>query len=205
FQIAGLLNRTESLSLVHLFLNLRHLDTLTDNLVIFRLSDCLPFLTVCGLVVDEDFHAFVIFLLGKLCRGWEFVEMRLQYVYLYADSEEFESALFSALDFTPIAIEILIYATPQMIFCPTKEEHVAIYQYSHLIFATSWGIDFFRCSDSAVGSFLNIELGVNAIVRFVELLGPHSIVYILCTQTKYGRQQCQRRDDSENVEEILET
>lgn len=70
-------------------------------------------------------------------------EMRLQYVYLYADSEEFESALFSALDFTPIAIEILsyhflVYATPQMIFCPTKEEHVAIYQYSHLIFATSW-------------------------------------------------------------------
>lgn len=73
FQIAGLLNRTESLSLVHLFLNLRHLDTLTDNLAIFRLNDCLHFLTVCGLVVDEDFHAFVIFLLGELRRGWEFV------------------------------------------------------------------------------------------------------------------------------------
>ncbi|CAF2120223.1 unnamed protein product, partial [Brassica rapa] len=165
FQIAGLLNRTESLSLVHLFLNLRHLDTLTDNLVIFRLSDCLPFLTVCG------FSRFCNLFTGKTLSGMgirRFVvsEMRLQYVYLYADSEEFESALFSALDFTPIAIEILsyhflVYATPQMIFCPTKEEH---------------GIDFFRCSDSAVGSFLNIELGVNAIVRFVELLGPHVCV-----------------------------
>lgn len=101
-------------------------------------------------------------------RRFVVLEMRLQYVYLYADAEEFKSALFGALDFTPIAIEILsyhflVYATPQMIFCPTKEEHVVIYQYSHLFFATSWctfqGIDFFRCRDSAVGSFLNIELG----------------------------------------------
>ncbi|CAN7005726.1 unnamed protein product, partial [Brassica rapa subsp. trilocularis] len=165
FQIAGLLNRTKSLSLVHLFLNLRHLDTLTDNLTIFRLSDCLHILTVCG------FSRFCNLFTrrtpsGMRIRRFVVSEMQLQYIYLYVEAEEFESALFSALDFTPIAIEIisyhfLVYVTPQMIFCPTKEEHE---------------IDFFRCRDNAVDSFLNIELGVNAIVRFVELLGSHVFV-----------------------------
>lgn len=109
---------------------------LSDNLAFFRLSDCFHFLTVCGLVVDEDFHAFCNLLTkrtptGMRIRRFVVSEMRLQYVYLYADAEEFESALFSALDFTHVAIEIpsyhfLVYAN-HIGFSTQQKRNVLLY------------------------------------------------------------------------------